>query len=265
MINQIGHNKTMPLQLITIPCLSDNYAFLFGNPATGEAVLFDVPQAGPINAAVAQSGWQLKTVVLTHHHSDHIDGLDGLDHRAGLRVIGAKADAHRLPPLDQAVAEGDTLTLCGETAHILDVSGHTLGHIAIHLPDSKYVVTADSLMAMGCGRLFEGKPEQMWASLLKLRALPKDTRVCSGHEYTQSNMRFALSLEQDNPQLILRSQAISRARAAGQPTVPSLLGDECETNPFLRADDPALQKAVGLADQPPATVFAEIRHRKDMF
>ena len=255
----------MALQLITIPCLSDNYAFLFGNPTTGEAVLFDVPDAAPINAAVADAAWTLSTVVLTHHHWDHIDGLDGLDNRANLRVIGAKADAHRLPPLDLAVSEGDTFDLCGETAHVFDVSGHTVGHIAIHLPASKHVVTADSLMALGCGRLFEGTPEQMWESMQKLRALPGDTIVCSGHEYTQSNARFAQSLEPDNPRLNSRVKAIEVARAAGLATVPSLLEEECATNPFLRADDPVLKAAVGMADHPAAAVFAEVRRRKDKF
>jgi len=255
----------MALELITIPCLADNYAFLFGNGKTGEAVLFDVPEAAPINAAVAASGWTLSTVVLTHHHWDHIDGLDGLDARDSLRVIGAKADAHRLPPLDLAVSEGDTIEICSEDAHIFDVSGHTIGHIAIHLPTSKHVVTADSLMALGCGRLFEGTPDQMWESLQKLRALPGETIICSGHEYTESNARFATSLEADNPRLNLRVKAIKDARAAGKPTVPSLLSEECATNPFLRADDPVLKKAVGMEDVPAAAVFAEVRHRKDVF
>lgn len=255
----------MPLELITIPCLDDNYAFLFGNPGTGEAVLFDVPEAGPINAAVDASGWTLKTVVLTHHHWDHIDGLDSLDNHANLHVIGAKADAHRLPPLDLAVAEGDIIELCGEPAHILDVSGHTVGHIAIYLPESKHVVTADSLMALGCGRLFEGTPEQMWDSLQKLRALPGDTIVCSGHEYTQNNARFAASLEEDNQRVNLRIEAVNAARAANIPTVPSLLEEECATNPFLRADDPALKTAVGMPNASAAMVFAEVRRRKDNF
>jgi len=255
----------MTLDLITIPCLSDNYAFLFGNPDTKEAVLFDVPEAEPINEAVAASGWTLTTVILTHHHWDHVDGLDGLTNRANLKIIGGKADAHRLPPLDVAVSDGDTLELAGKTAHVLDVSGHTVGHIAIHLPTSKHVVTADSLMAMGCGRLFEGAPAQMWDSLQKLRALPADTIVCSGHEYTESNARFAASLEANNPRVNSRIEAISAARRANQPTVPSTLAEECATNPFLRADDPVMQAAVGMVDAKAADVFAEIRGRKDRF
>lgn len=255
----------MTLSLMTIPCLSDNYAFLFGNPDTKEAVLFDVPEAEPINEAVAQSGWTLSTVVLTHHHWDHIDGLDGLENRAKLKIIGAKADAHRLPSLDMAVSEGDNIQLAGETAHIFDVSGHTVGHIAIHLPKSGFAVTADSLMAMGCGRLFEGTADQMWDSMQKLRALPPETIICSGHEYTASNARFAASLEHDNARLNSRIETINESRAADLPTVPSLLSEECATNPFLRADDPALQAAIGMVGQPAAAVFAEIRVRKDRF
>lgn len=255
----------MPVELITIPCLKDNYAFLIGNPTTREATLIDVPEAEPINAAVAASGWTLTTVVLTHHHWDHVDGLNGLTGRSGLRIIGARADAHRLPPLDWAVQDGDTIELCGEPAQIIDVSGHTLGHIAIYLPRSAIVFTADSLMAMGCGRLFEGTPDQMWDSLLKLRALPPETLVCSGHEYTASNAKFALTIEPDNSDLISRVAAIEKCRAQNQPTVPSTLALECSTNPFLRADHPNLKSNLGMSHISHAKVFAEIRKQKDQF
>jgi len=265
MTKQFGHDKTMPLELITIPCLSDNYAFLFGDPDTNEAVLFDVPDPAPINNVVAQSGWTLTTVILSHHHWDHIDGLDGLENRRHTKIIGAKTDAHRLPPLDLAVSDGDTIRLLGEDAHIIDVSGHTLGHVAIHLPTSGYAITMDSLMAFGCGRLFEGTPEQMWESLKKLRALPADTIICSGHEYTESNARFAASLEPDNPRVRSRIKDVETARAAGRATVPSVLSEECATNPFLRADDPVLQAAIGMVGAPAEQVFTEIRGRKDRF
>ncbi len=255
----------MPLELLTVPCLSDNYAFVVGNSATNECAVVDVPEAGPINAAIAQKGWTLTHVLLTHHHADHIDGLDALSGRAKTKVIGAGADAHRLPPLDAEVAEGDRFTVCGEEVEVIDVSGHTLGHIAFYIPASGYAFTADSLMALGCGRLFEGKPAQMWESLKKLRALPADTVICSGHEYTASNAAFAQSLEEDNPELTLRVRAIEKARASGIPTVPSTLALEQATNPFLRADNPSLMSAVGMSNQDPAEVFAEIRHRKDHF
>lgn len=255
----------MALALVTIPCLSDNYAFLIGNPATKEAALIDVPEAAPINAALEKSGWRLTTVILTHHHDDHVQGLNDLVDRDRLHVIGARADAHRLPALDQDVNDGDTLTLLGEEAHIMDVSGHTVGHIAIHLPESGLVFTADSLMAMGCGRLFEGTPAQMWDSLQKLRALPPETLVCSGHEYTATNGRFAASLEAANPSVTSRIDAIKKARASNTPTVPSTLALELATNPFLRGDDPVLQTAIGMAGQDPVAVFTEIRARKDRF
>ncbi|MDP5350518.1 MAG: hydroxyacylglutathione hydrolase, partial [Paracoccaceae bacterium] len=171
-------------------------------------------------------GWTLSHVLLTHHHWDHVDGLAGLlaDHPA--TVIGAAADAHRLPPLDIAVTEGDTITIGSDTGTVIDVSGHTLGHVAFHFPDSAVVFTADSLMAMGCGRLFEGTPAQMYASLAKLAALPPETLVCSGHEYTASNAKFALTIEPGNAALISRIEKIETARAQRRPTVPSLLSTE---------------------------------------
>jgi hydroxyacylglutathione hydrolase len=257
--------QAMPLELITIPCLQDNYAYLIGNSGTGECALIDVPEPGPINAAVAASGWSLTTVILTHHHWDHIDGLDGLDNRADLKIIGAKADAHRLPPLDLAVSEGESVTICGESAKVLDVSGHTVGHIALHFADSKLVFTADSLMAMGCGRLFEGTPAQMYASMEKLAALPDDTLVCSGHEYTTSNANFAVTVDPNNADLKARVAEIERLRGMGKATVPSLLSLEKATNPFLRASDAGVQAAVDLQGADPVEVFTEVRARKDRF
>jgi len=255
----------MPLKLVTIPCLSDNYAFIIGNPETREAALIDVPDSQPINEIVNNQGWNLSIVLITHHHPDHVQGLDGLKNRSSLKIIGADADKHRLPPLDLAVSEGDEIEVCGEMAHVLDVSGHTNGHIAFHFSNSKLAFTADSLMAMGCGRLFEGSPAQMWDSLQKIRALPDDTLICSGHEYTFANAKFALSLEEDNPALTSRVALIEAARAAKEPTVPSLLGLEMETNPFLRADKPSLMAALGMEGADPKDVFAEVRGRKDRF
>ena len=254
----------MPLTLITVPCLDDNYAFLLGDPATGEAAVVDVPEAAPITAALAEAGWRLTTVLLTHHHWDHVDGLKDLA-AAGLRVIGARADAHRLPRLTEAVSEGDRIDVLGETAHILDVSGHTMGHIAFHLPGPALAFTGDSLMAMGCGRLFEGTARDMWHSMQKLRKLPPETTICSGHEYTLTNARFAATLEPENPRLKSALTAVQAARDAGRATVPTQLRDEMATNPYLRADDPGLMSALGLSAADPADVFAEIRRRKDTF
>ncbi len=255
----------MSLHLMTIPCLSDNYAYLIHDPTTGQTAVVDVPEVGPILDALDQQGWTLSHILLTHHHYDHIDGVEDLLAKAPAQVIGAAADAHRLPPLDLAVKEGDTITIGTETGHVIDVSGHTVGHIAIHFPDSKLVFTADSLMALGCGRLFEGTPSQMYSSLAKLAALPGDTTVCSGHEYTQSNAKFALTIDPDNQALISRAEAVTAARAKNQPTVPSLLSEELATNPFLRASDPAIQAHLGMQNSEPVDVFTEIRARKDRF
>ena len=257
----------MPLELITIPCLEDNYAFLLHNAKTGETLLVDVPDAPPIQAVLDAQGWTLTDILLTHHHGDHVDGLVPLLQSSGAtpRIIGAASDAHRLPPLGLPVSEGDNVVICGEEAAVFDVSGHTLNHIAVYFPKSAALFTADSLMALGCGRLFEGTPAQMWESMLKLRALPDETRVCSGHEYTETNARFALTIEPDNSDLISRIEQITTTRANGQPTVPSDLGVEKRTNPFLRADVPALQVAQNMTNADPVDIFTKIRQARNSF
>jgi|SRR6056297_241750 len=255
----------MSLEILTIPCRTDNYAYLAHDPATGATAVIDVPESGPILDALARHGWTLSDVLLTHHHGDHVEGLDALLAQAPARVIGAAADAHRLPPLDIAVSEGDTVTIGAERGHVIDVSGHTVGHVAFHFPDSGAAFTADSLMALGCGRVFEGTMEQMHASLGKLAALPPETLVYSGHEYTQANAAFAQTVDPGNPRLAARTEAIARARAEGRPTVPATLSQELETNPFLRAQDPAIRAQLGMDEATDAEVFAEIRRRKDRF
>lgn len=255
----------MPLELVTVPCLQDNYAFLLHESDTGETALVDAPEAAPIQNALESRGWKLTHVFLTHHHWDHVEGLPSLREAWSPTVIGAKADAGRLPDLDQQVSEGESFAFAGHEVQVFDVSGHTVGHIAFYVPDAKAVFTADSLMALGCGRLFEGTPEQMWASLSKLAALPADTTVCSGHEYTASNAAFALTIEPENSALISRTEAIKAARQAGQPTVPCSLAEELATNPFLRANLPAVKAGIGMDGATDAEVFAEIRRRKDNF
>ncbi|WP_170450961.1 hydroxyacylglutathione hydrolase [Ruegeria arenilitoris] len=255
----------MPLEIVTIPCLSDNYAFLAHDHASGQTALVDAPEAGPILAELTARGWRLSHVLLTHHHWDHVDGLPGILEQHPARVIGAAADAHRLPPLDKQVADGDRFAIGGEPVEVLDVSGHTVGHVAYYMPKSAVVFTADSLMALGCGRLFEGDAAQMWTSLSKLAALPDETSVCSGHEYTQSNARFAVTVDPDNTALQQRVHEIDQARAEGRATVPSNLGVEKATNPFLRATDPKIQAQLGVVGADPVAVFAEIRGRKDRF
>jgi len=255
----------MAFELITVPCLSDNYAFLMHDPDDGTTLLVDVPEAAPILDVVNTKGWDITHVLLTHHHPDHVQGLPDIlaNHRP--IVIGAMADANRLPDLDQPVSQDDRIAIGSAIGDVYDVSGHTIGHIAVHFAEQGIVFTADSLMALGCGRLFEGSAELMWNSLNKLRALPDATIVCSGHEYTMANARFAMTVDPDNPALLDRIARIEQARANGTPTVPSNLGEEKQTNPFLRPDDPAIREHLGMLSATDAEVFGEIRSRKDSF
>ncbi|MEX3016426.1 hydroxyacylglutathione hydrolase [Gymnodinialimonas hymeniacidonis] len=252
-------------QIVTIPCLSDNYAFLLHDPDTGATACIDVPDHAPIIAELDARGWTLSHILITHHHWDHVQGVDALKAAKGGAVCGCGADAARLPALDHKLAEGDSFQIGGLTADVLDVSGHCDNHLAFIVPAANAAFTADSLMALGCGRLFEGTPDQMWDSLSKLAALPPETMIYSGHEYTASNARFAITIEPDNPDLISRIAEIDAARTADRPTVPSTLALELATNPFLRATNPDIATALGLADAAPARVFAEIRARKDAF
>jgi len=255
----------MPLEIVTIACLDDNYAFLLHSTDSGECALIDAPEGAPILAALKARNWQLTEIWLTHHHWDHIDAVAEIKAATGAKVVGAKADAQRLPPLNAMVSEAAPYLFAGHQVQVFDVPGHTVGHIAFYVADAGAMFTADSLMALGCGRLFEGTAEQMWASLSKLAALPGDTLVCSGHEYTAANARFALTIEPDNADLLARVQDIERARAADQPTVPSTLALELATNPFLRANLASVKAAVGMAGAADSAVFAEVRKRKDAF
>ncbi|MEI2807044.1 hydroxyacylglutathione hydrolase [Albidovulum sp.] len=255
----------MPLEIVTVPCLKDNYAFLAHDAATGATAVVDVPAAAPVLNALARHGWKASHILITHHHDDHIAGLKALAAATGARVIGAAADAHRLPRLDETVAEGDTIRLGMEEGKVIEVPGHTVGHVAYHFPGSAVVFTGDSLMALGCGRVFEGTMAQMWASLSKLAALDPGTLICSGHEYTQSNARFALTIEPGNAALQARAESVAAAGAEGRPTVPSRLAEELATNPFLRAGRPEVKRAMGMEGAPDAEVFAAIRQAKDRF
>ena len=255
----------MSFELITIPCLSDNYAFLAHDAESKKTLLVDVPEAAPVKRALAETGWTLSDVLLTHHHADHIQGIEELLHEHPARVIGANADQHRLPPLDLAVCEGDKIEIGTQSGKVFDVSGHTIGHIAVFFKEAKLLFTADSLMALGCGRLFEGSAAQMWDSLSKLTTLDPECLVCSGHEYTATNARFALTIEPQNLALQNRSQRISALCRKYQPTVPSTLREELETNPFLRPQSADIRHNLSMHDASDAQVFAEIRSRKDKF
>lgn len=252
----------MPIEIVTVPCLRDNYAYLVHDSDRGETLLVDAPEAAPIRAALDARGWRLGRILITHHHDDHIAGVETL--RRGAQVAGAAADRRRLPPLDIALAPGGTVGDGALAARIHDAPGHTIGHVAYHLPEAKAVFTGDSLMVMGCGRLFEGTPDQMWDTLSRLAALPDETLVHSGHEYALGNIRFALAVDGDNPALIARAAEAEALRAAGRPTVPARLDHERATNPFLRAGDPGMKARLGLEGAPDAAVFAELRRRKDV-
>jgi len=244
--------------------LRDNYIYLLRDPDTGATGVVDPAEPDPVERALAETGWRLTHILNTHHHADHTGANLVLKAKWHCTIVGPRADHGRIPGIDIDVGEGDSYAFGKQVAQVYDVPGHTRGHIAYWFRDSRALFCGDTLFALGCGRLFEGTPQQMWTSLSKLRALPPDTRVYCAHEYTQSNARFALTVEPGNPALVNRSHEIDRLRAAGRPTVPSTLGEERATNPFLRADEPALQAAMGAAGDA-VTTFAEIRRRKDVF
>lgn len=251
----------VPMLRDEFPDLLDNYGFLF---AVGDRVVcVDAARADPLLAAARVQGWTITDILLTHHHPDHIDGVAGIVAATGAKVWGNAADAHRLPPLDHAVAPGDTIDIAGATARVWDVSGHTQDHVAYVFDGIAF--TGDSLMVAGCGRLFEGTPEQMHTSLAQFAALPEGTLIASGHEYTETNLAFALSLEPSNPALISRQADVTAVRARGRPSVPSPLRIERLTNPFLRASDPALKAATGTSGQSDTETFAAARRAKDAF
>jgi len=241
----------MTLSVTAIPCLADNYLWLLQDNATGAVAVCDPGEAGPAIAAVEKLGGRLDLILLTHHHGDHVAGVAELHARFGGRIVGAAADAHRLPKLDQAVREGDTVALGESRAAVIETPGHTVGHIAFHFAAGDALLCGDTLFSLGCGRLTEGTAAMMFASLGKLAALPETTLVCCGHEYTESNARFALTVEPGNAALVARAAEIKAQRAAGQFTVPTTMAQERAANPFLRAGDVAQ--------------FAAIRSAKDSF
>ena len=235
-----------------VPILSDNYAWMLRDSASGAVAIVDPAEAKPIIAALEQAGGRLDLILLTHHHSNHIAGVDEVRARfPGAKVVGAAADAHRLPKLDQAVKEDDTVAFGNAGARVIDTPGHTRGQINYFIADGEILLSGDTLFSLGCGRLIEGTAGEMFASLRKLAVLPGGTKLCCGHEYTESNARFALSVDPDNAALQARTAQARQQRAAGQPTLPSTMSDEMAANPFLRAPDVA--------------TFADLRAKKDKF
>ncbi|WP_323021997.1 hydroxyacylglutathione hydrolase [Pararhodobacter sp.] len=243
-----------------IRCLQDNYAYLVHDAATGDTTLIDAPEAAPILARLAERGWRLARIYITHHHNDHIDAVPEIVAATGATVWGAKADAHRLPPLDHAFAPGDTLP---GGAEVLDAPGHTLGHVAFHYAALKALFSADSLMTHGCGRLFEGTAEQMFTTIARFNALPADTRVLSGHDYARANLAFAARYAPDASALAVRQAALPRLAEEGLPTTGTTLESERLLNPYLRCHLPEVAAAAGLAGADPLSVFTAIRRQKD--
>lgn len=253
------------LEIFMFPALQDNYCYLVRDPDTGTTGVIDTPEVAAIERALAETGWSLDFILNTHHHSDHAGGNLEVKKLTGCRIVGPRADRARIPGIEIEVGDGDVFELGRRRARVYETPGHTSGHICYHFVEDNVAFTGDTLFAMGCGRLFEGTPQQMWSSLQKLLAWPDDTRVYCAHEYTQSNAKFALTVEPDNGELTARAAEVDRLRHDGLPTIPSTIGLEKKTNPFLRPASAHLRATLGMQDAADVEVFAETRHRKDEF
>lgn len=249
------------LQIAQFPCLDDNFGLLVHDSGSGDTLAVDAPDAAAIEAELGKTGWKLTHVLITHHHADHVQGIAALKASTGCTVIGP--DNPAIAGLDRHVREGEVLELAGEHIAVIATPGHTLDMLNYHFPKAGIVFTADTLFAMGCGRIFEGTPAQMWGSLQKLAALPPHTKVYCGHEYTLANARFSVRIDPQNPDLASRLAEVEALRAKGKPTLPTTIARELATNPFLRAGDPAIRANLGMAGSSDAQVFAEIRERKN--
>lgn len=251
------------LRVHQFPCLSDNYGFLLHDPDSGETACIDTPDADACLREAAAKGWRITQIWNTHWHPDHAGGNAAIKAATHCAVIAPAVDAPRIEAVDRTVSDGDTVSLGAWTARVIDVGGHTMGHVAYHLPEAALAFVGDSLFALGCGRMFEGSPPQFWGSLSRLKALPADTAIYCAHEYTQANARFALHADPDNAELRAYAREVDEKRARGEPTVPTRLGRELATNPFLRADSEELRDRWGGAD--PVETFARLRAAKDSF
>lgn len=251
----------MSVEIEIVPCLSDNYAYLVKSGT--DCAVVDPSEPEPVKAALAKRGWTPTHILNTHHHLDHTGGNLALKEEFGAQVVGPAKDAARIPGLDIGVDEASGWTFDGRPVRVLEVPAHTRGAITFVIDGNAF--TGDTLFTLGCGRLFEGDPATMWASLSKLMTLPDDTLIWCGHEYTQSNGRFARSIEPGNAALEARMKDVDAARAAGEPTVPATLGLEKQTNPFLRPDSAEIRRSIGMEDADTVTAFGEIRERKNNF
>jgi len=254
-----------PLQIHMFPCLSDNYGYLIHDAEHDLTAAIDTPSVEAIRAALEANGWRLTHIFNTHHHPDHAGGNLELKEQTGCEIVGPRADAARIPGIDRQYGDGETFQFGGHTVHVYDTPGHTTGHIVYHLPQDSVAFVGDTLFSLGCGRLFEGTPAQMWESLQKLMSWPDDTLLHCAHEYTQANARFALSVEPNNPELVARSMQVDGLRAKDEPTVPTTLALEKATNPFLRPSSTEIQESVGCDGGDLVEVFARTRALKDSF
>lgn len=253
------------LTILQLPVLNDNYVYLIHDPVSGETAAVDPAVAGPVLDALNHHNWSLTYILNTHHHSDHVGGNLELKQQTGCQIIAGLNDRHRIPGIDRPVREHDVIPLGQHPIRIMDTPGHTSGHIVYHFANDGLLFCGDTLFVMGCGRLFEGNAEQLWHSLQKLKALPASTQIYCAHEYTQTNARFALSVEPDNQALQQKMIIVNQLRARQEPTVPSTIAQELATNPFFRTDSPALQATIGMSDKKPVDVFARLRKLKDVF
>src|SRR5674476_1045453 len=236
----------MPAETRLFLCRSDNYGVLLHDPESGATASIDAPEAGPIEAALKATGWKLTDILVTHHHADHTDGIQELKEKYKCRVVAPAAEAEKIPAVDLTVREGDKVSVGKLSANVIETPGHTSGHIAYWFHADKLAFVGDTLFSIGCGRVIEGTPGMMWRSLTKLRDLPDDTKIYCGHEYTAANIKFALTIDKDNPVLAARAAEVELQIAQGEPTIPVTIGDEKLANPFLRADVADLACDIGM-------------------
>lgn len=255
----------MTLEIEQFMCHSDNFGILARDSETGVTALIDAPQERPILEAIERTGWTPSLLLITHHHADHVEANLALKERFGLTIVGPAREADKIPGIDRQVNEGDIVRVGNQEARVIETPGHTAGHVSYFFPKAGVAFTADTLFALGCGRLFECKPPVMYESLKKLTELPLETVIYCGHEYTESNARFALSVDPTNSALKERAKKIEALRREDKPTLPTTLREEMATNPFLRWHDPVIRRNLGMENAPDVEVFAEIRKRKDIF